>query len=123
MATQSTEANRVAIPLMPVGPPKPGILTVLQWQHGDTNGEDGLMQTLTMSVAARATFIWALSFLIALSGCSGGSSDSVTVDGDVAIAYVKRPTSTLGNPTDAITLNFFCRAATKVRRSLTNLPR
>jgi hypothetical protein len=55
-----------------------------------------------MSVRARATFFWAISCLIALSGCSGGSSDSVTVDGDVAIAYVKRPTGSLGNPTDAI---------------------
>jgi len=39
---------------------------------------------------------------VLLSACSAGTSDSVTVDGDVAIAYVKRPTTTLGNPTDAI---------------------
>jgi len=34
--------------------------------------------------------------------CTGSSSDSVTVEGDVAIAYVKRPVSALGNPTDAV---------------------
>ncbi len=34
-----------------------------------------------------------------LAACTGRSSDSVTVDGDVAIAYVKRPVSALGNPT------------------------
>ncbi|UCH54170.1 MAG: PD40 domain-containing protein, partial [Pseudomonadota bacterium] len=39
-----------------------------------------------------------------LGGCSSGSdSGSVAVQGDVAIAYVKRPVATLGNPTDAIT--------------------
>jgi len=43
-----------------------------------------------------------LSLIVLLSACSAGTSDSVTVDGDVAIAYVKRPTTTLGNPTDAI---------------------
>ncbi len=37
-----------------------------------------------------------------LAACTGGSSDSITVDGDVAIAYVKRPVSALGNPTDAV---------------------
>lgn len=37
-----------------------------------------------------------------LSACTGGSSDSVTVEGNVAIAYVKRPVSALGNPTDAV---------------------
>jgi len=37
------------------------------------------------------------------AACTGGSSsDSVTVEGDVAIAYVKRPVSALGNPTDAV---------------------
>lgn len=36
-----------------------------------------------------------------LAACTGGGS-SVTVDGDVAIAYVKRPVSALGNPTDAV---------------------
>ena len=83
---------------MPVGPPKPGIITVLRWQHGNTTGEDGLMQTLTMPAGARAYFL-AILFLAALSGCS---SDSATVEGDVSIAYVKRPTTSLGNPTDAI---------------------
>jgi hypothetical protein len=37
-----------------------------------------------------------------LAACSGGSSDSVTVEGNVAVAYVKRPVSALGNPTDAV---------------------
>src|SRR5260221_666414 len=38
-----------------------------------------------------------------VAACTGGSSsDSVTVEGDVAIAYVKRPVSALGNPTDAV---------------------
>ena len=36
-----------------------------------------------------------------LAACSSGSSDSSTVNGDVAIAYVMRPTGSLGNPTDA----------------------
>lgn len=44
-------------------------------------------------------------FLIAagLAACNGTSTESVTVEGDVAVAYVKRPVATLGNPTDAIT--------------------
>ena len=36
-----------------------------------------------------------------LAACTGSGS-SVTVEGDVAIAYVKRPVSALGNPTDAV---------------------
>ena len=40
-----------------------------------------------------------LSLLALLSACS--SSDSSTVNGDVSIAYVARPTGSLGNPTDA----------------------
>jgi hypothetical protein len=48
----------------------------------------------------------AVSALAAMLGaCSSGSGDSVTVEGDVAIAYVKRPVATLGNPTDAITFS------------------
>ena len=39
--------------------------------------------------------------VVGLAACTGGGS-SVTVDGDVAIAYVKRPVSALGNPTDAV---------------------
>lgn len=61
------------------------------------------MQTLKMTVGGPAAFILIFSFLAVLSGCTSGSSDSVTVDGDVAIAYVKRPVGSLGNPTDAIT--------------------
>jgi Hydrazine synthase alpha subunit middle domain/WD40-like Beta Propeller Repeat len=39
-----------------------------------------------------------------LGACSqgGDNSDSVTVQGDIPIAYVKRPISDLGNPTDSI---------------------
>ena len=36
-----------------------------------------------------------------LAGCGSGS-DSTTVQGDVSIAYVKRPNSTLANPTDSV---------------------
>jgi hypothetical protein len=36
------------------------------------------------------------------AACSGRSSDSVTVEGNVAVAYVKRPVSALGNPTDSV---------------------
>ena len=61
------------------------------------------MQTLTLSAGTRAYYFLAITFLSILSGCSAGTSDSVTIDGDVAIAYVKRPTGSLGNPTDAIT--------------------
>ena len=39
------------------------------------------------------------SLLAILAACSG--SDSSTVNGDVSIAYVARPTGSLGNPTDA----------------------
>src|SRR4030065_2962997 len=60
------------------------------------------MQTLTLSAGTRVCYFLVISFLAILSGCSAGTSDSVTVDGDVAIAYVKRPTGSLGNPTDAI---------------------
>jgi hypothetical protein len=38
-----------------------------------------------------------------LAACSGGGDDgSTTVEGEVAVAYVKRPVSTLGNPTDSV---------------------
>ena len=42
--------------------------------------------------------------MVFLGACTqgAGNSDSVTVEGNVSIAYVKRPVSTLGNPTDAI---------------------
>ena len=43
--------------------------------------------------------------VLGLTACGGGgsSSDSVTVEGNVSVAYVKRPVTTLGNPTDSIT--------------------
>lgn len=64
------------------------------------------MQNLTISAGSRANYFLSLGFLAALSGCSAGTSgtaDSVTVEGDVAIAYVKRPVSSVGNPTEAMT--------------------
>jgi Hydrazine synthase alpha subunit middle domain/WD40-like Beta Propeller Repeat len=46
---------------------------------------------------------WILTGAVAvLAACTGGSSDSITVAGDVAIVYVKRPVQSLGNPTDAV---------------------
>jgi hypothetical protein len=63
------------------------------------------MQTLKSlhgsSISSACFLLIALPALVA--GCSSGSSSSVTVDGDVSIAYVKRPVSSVGNPTDAIT--------------------
>ena len=41
--------------------------------------------------------------LAALVGCSTSNEDSTSTESEVAIAYVKRPVATLGNPTDAIT--------------------
>ena len=60
------------------------------------------MHTLTYSTVARATFLFSVSILAGLSGCSSGG-DSATVNGDVPIAYVMRPVGSLGNPTDSIT--------------------
>jgi hypothetical protein len=46
---------------------------------------------------------WALAGVAAaLAACSGSNPDSITVQGDVAVAYVKRPVTALGNPTDAV---------------------
>lgn len=58
-----------------------------------------------MRRAQRKTAIaWAMAGVVAgLAACTGNSPDSITVQGDVAIAYVKRPVSALGNPTDAVT--------------------
>jgi hypothetical protein len=84
---------------MPVAPPKPGIITVLQWQHGNTTGEDGHMQTPT---AYFSKFAWLAVFLFALTACNSGGGSSVSVTGDVPIAYVKRTVAALGNPTDSI---------------------
>ncbi|HET7764801.1 MAG TPA: hypothetical protein VFK92_06895 [Burkholderiales bacterium] len=52
----------------------------------------------------KAAIAWAMTGVIAgMAACTGNSTDSITVQGDVAIAYVKRPVSALGNPTDAVT--------------------
>ena len=55
------------------------------------------MRSQTMS---RSAFRATVAVVAGLAACTG-SSDSVIVDGDVAVAYVKRPVSALGNPTDA----------------------
>lgn len=58
----------------------------------------------TLNIAKfRYGIVLTTASLIILTGCgSGGDSDSVTVEGDVPIAYVKRPVATLGNPTDSV---------------------
>lgn len=48
-------------------------------------------------------FLSIVLIVTGLAACNGTSTDSVAVEGDVAVAYVKRPVATLGNPTDAIT--------------------
>ncbi len=54
----------------------------------------------------KSAFAIGAVLLLAAAGvaCTSGSgdSDAVTVQGNVPIAYVKRPVSTLGNPTDSI---------------------
>jgi hypothetical protein len=48
------------------------------------------------------SFVW-LAALAVLAGCNGGSTssgDTVTVNGDIPIAYVKRSTAVTMNPTD-----------------------
>jgi hypothetical protein len=66
-------------------------------------GEDGRMRTLTASVGALVS----TSLLLAsLAGCTGGSSgDSVSVSGNVSVAYIRRPVAALGNPTDSVISN------------------
>jgi len=50
-----------------------------------------------------AAYVLLIAIPVLMAGCSSGGSSSVTVDGDVSIAYVKRPVASIGNPTDAIT--------------------
>jgi hypothetical protein len=51
----------------------------------------------------KRTIAWSMAgVVVGLAACTGSSSDSVTVEGNVAVAYVKRPVSALGNPTDAV---------------------
>ena len=54
----------------------------------------------TMNKALSCAWTAALAALAALAGCNGGSSDTVTVNGDIPIAYVKRSTAVTMNPTD-----------------------
>ena len=54
-------------------------------------------------IRGRSGITWAAAGMVAgLAACTGKTTDSITVQGDVAIAYVKRPVSALGNPTDAV---------------------
>src|SRR6266850_8128607 len=54
-------------------------------------------------IMSKSVFGVMVSVVAGVVACTGGSSsDSVTVEGDVAIAYVKRPVSALGNPTDSV---------------------
>jgi hypothetical protein len=53
-------------------------------------------------VKSKIAFGAMVGMVAGLAACTGNSSDSVTVEGDVAVAYVKRPVSALGNPTDAV---------------------
>lgn len=59
------------------------------------------MATLTIRTAG----LMPAAIVAALAGCSGSGTgtDSTSTEPNVAIAYVKRPVATLGNPTDAIT--------------------
>lgn len=58
------------------------------------------MQALTTFFAK---FAFLAVFLLFLTACNSGGDSSVSVTGDVSIAYVKRPVSALGNPTDSVT--------------------
>ena len=63
-------------------------------------------RTINPQVIVAATRFLSVFFIVSVvAACNGTSTDteSVTVEGDVAVAYVKRPVATLGNPTDAIT--------------------
>src|SRR5882672_4549301 len=54
-------------------------------------------------IESKIAFAAIVGVVAGLGACSGGSSsDSVTVEGNVAVAYVKRPVSALGNPTDSV---------------------
>lgn len=53
-------------------------------------------------IESKIAFAAMAGVVAVLAACTGSSSDSVTVEGDVAVAYVKRPVSALGNPTDAV---------------------
>lgn len=64
------------------------------------------MQTLKKinpQIVPAFRFLSIVLIVTGLVACNGTGTDSVTVEGDVAVAYVKRPVATLGNPTDAIT--------------------
>jgi mono/diheme cytochrome c family protein len=70
---------------------------------GENMNTKPLNSWTTRTAAARPAALACLAALgaLLLSACSGsGSSDTVTVNGDVPIAYVKRSTSVGLNPTD-----------------------
>ena len=62
------------------------------------------MRTLRTSTGVLFPGALIFSCVAILAGCTN-SSDSTTVDGDVPIAYVKRPVTAIGNPTEAYTFS------------------
>lgn len=60
------------------------------------------MQTLNILFGLRARVIRSLFLLAMAMGLIACSGESTTVEGDVSVAYVKRPVDSLGNPTDAV---------------------
>lgn len=60
------------------------------------------MQTLNILFGIRARVIRPLILLALATGLIACSGESTTVEGDVSVAYVKRPVDSLGNPTDAV---------------------
>lgn len=60
-------------------------------------------------------FVISSCFLLCLSACDTNNEDSLSSNEDVAIAYLKRQTASLGNPTDALRFtpggDLFMRAA------------
>lgn len=63
------------------------------------------MRALRTPSEVRCAAVLFLFGIATLGGCSSGSSSSTTVDGDVPIAYVKRPVAAIGNPTEAYTFS------------------
>jgi hypothetical protein len=89
---------------MLAGPPKP-ITTVHQevelptW-HLQARGEPGCQEAeMTKMKGLDGRILLALLAITLFAGCTGGNEDSVTVEGDIALAYTKRPNNIVMNPT------------------------